>query len=212
MSEGDAMSRVVVIEHLSLDGVMQAPGRADEDERDGFAHGGWAAARQDPEVVEAMGAFLAGPWSLVLGRRTYEDFAAFWPAQPRPNPFSDALDAVPKLVASRTLRGPLGWQRSQLLPGDAADAVEKLRAAGAQAAADDGAGDVGETLVVLGSGVLVRSLLARDLVDVLHLQVHPVVLGAGRRLFPAEGPPAQLRLAAARSTPSGVLLATYERA
>ncbi|MFP3714774.1 dihydrofolate reductase family protein [Puerhibacterium sp. TATVAM-FAB25] len=198
------MRKVVVIEHLSLDGVMQAPGRPDEDERDGFAHGGWATARQDPEIVEAMGAFLAGPWSLLLGRRTYEDFAAFWPAQPRPNPFSDALDAVPKLVASRTLREPLGWQGSTLLPGDAADAVARLRAG------DDGEG--GEaTLVVLGSGVLVRSLLARGLVDALHLQVHPVVLGAGRRLFAADGPPAELRLAAARSTPSGVLLATYER-
>lgn len=194
------MSRVLVIEHLSLDGVMQAPGRADEDERDGFAHGGWAAVRQDPQVVEAMGAFLAGPWSLLLGRRTYEDFAAFWPARPRPDPFSDALDAVPKLVASRTLRAPLGWQRSQLLDGDAADAVERLRATG------------DTTLAVFGSGVLVRSLLARGLVDVLHLQVHPVVLGAGRRLFAADGPSAQLRLAAARSTPSGVLLATYERA
>jgi dihydrofolate reductase len=202
------MSRVVVIEHLSLDGVMQAPGRPDEDERDGFAHGGWATARQDPEIVEAMGAFLAGPWSLLLGRRTYEDFAAFWPAQPRPNPFSDALDAVPKLVASRTLREPLGWQRSTLLPGDAADAVARLRAAGD----GDGGGGGEATLVVFGSGVLVRSLLARGLVDVLHLQVHPVVLGAGRRLFAADGPPAQLRLAAARSTPSGVLLATYERA
>jgi dihydrofolate reductase len=193
------MGRVVVIEHLSLDGVMQAPGRPEEDPRDGFAHGGWATARQDPEIVETMGTFLAGPWSLLLGRRTYEDFAAFWPAQPRPNPFSDALDAVPKLVASRTLREPLGWQRSELLPGDAADAVALLRAAD------------GPTLVVLGSGVLVRSLLARGLVDVLHLQVHPVVLGAGRRLFAADGPPTQLRLAAARPTSSGVLLATYER-
>jgi dihydrofolate reductase len=197
------MRRVVVIEHLSLDGVMQAPGRPDEDERDGFAHGGWATVRQDPEIVQAMGAFLTGRWSLLLGRRTYEDFAAFWPAQPRPNAFSDALDAVPKLVASRTLRAPLGWQRSTLLPGDAADAVARLRT--------DEAGGGEATLVVLGSGVLVRSLLARGLVDVLHLQVHPVLLGAGRRLFAADGPPAQLRLTAARSTPSGVLLATYER-
>jgi dihydrofolate reductase len=107
------MGKVVAIEHLTLDGVMQAPGHPDEDLRDGFRHGGWAARRQDPAMQEAMGARMTDAWSLLAGRTTYERFADYWPAQ-APNPFTDALNRVQKYVTSTTLAEPLTWQNSTL--------------------------------------------------------------------------------------------------
>jgi dihydrofolate reductase len=192
------MGRVVVIQHLTLDGVMQAPGHAEEDPRDGFEHGGWAQTGNDPVMQDVMGARMGASWSLLLGRTTYERFADFWPRQ-EPNPFTHALNRVRKYVASTTLAEPLGWVNSTLLTGDAAAAVAALRA------------EQEDTLVVFGSGVLVRSLARRDLVDEYVLQVHPLVLGSGRRLFPEAGPLAAFRLAGSVTTATGVIIATYQK-
>jgi len=192
------MGRVVVIQHLTLDGVMQAPGHPEEDPRDGFEHGGWCQADNDPVMQDVIGARMGASWSLLLGRTTYERFADFWPRQGA-NPFTDALNRVRKYVASTTLTEPLGWVNSTLLKGDAADAVAALREQ------EEG------TFVVFGSGVLVRSLARRDLVDEYVLQVHPLVLGSGRRLFPEAGPLASFRLADSVTTATGVIIATYQK-
>src|SRR3954471_21099341 len=150
------MGRIIVIEHLTLDGVMQAPGTLDEDLRDGFQHGGWGNRNQDPAMQKVMSASMSSVWSLLIGRATYEHFADYWPKQ-APNPISESLDNVQKYVASTTLTEPLAWQNSTLLKGGAADAVSRLKE------------ELRENLVVFGSGVLVRALLSRDLVDELVL-------------------------------------------
>jgi dihydrofolate reductase len=194
------VGKVIAIEHLTLDGVMQAPARPDEDVRGGFDRGGWATARIDPTMMQVLGACMGEGWSLLVGRITYEDFASVWPQRPRPNPFADALDAVTKFVAATTLAEPLPWQNSRLLDRDGADAVATLKKE------HDG------NLVIFGSGVLVQSLMRRDLVDEFLLQIHPIVLGKGRRLFPDGGPPASFRLGETVATKTGVILATYRRA
>jgi len=191
------MSKVVAIEHVTLDGVMQAPARADEDRRDGFDEGGWALATTDPAMQQVIGAHMGGPWSLLVGRITYQDFARVWPSRPQPNPFTEVLNRVEKLVASTTLREPLPWQNSTLLEGDAADAVARLKK------------ERSNTFVIFGSGILVHSLMRRDLIDELVLQVHPVVLGKGRRLFPDRSPLKRLALVESVTTATGVVITTY---
>jgi dihydrofolate reductase len=190
------MSALVVIEHLTLDGVMQAPARPDEDMRGGFEHGGWAQARNDPAMGEAMGAHMPPGWNLLLGRRTYEDLYGFWPKQTEPNPFTEVLNTVQKYVASTTLAEPLAWTNSTLLKGDAAPAVAKLKAQG-------------KDFVVFGSGELVRALAQRSLVDTYLLMIHPLVLGTGVRLFTDASAPAPLELAESVTTKTGVIVATY---
>jgi dihydrofolate reductase len=139
-------------------------------------------------------------WSLLIGRATYEHFADYWPKQ-APNPITESLDNVQKYVASTTLTEPLAWQNSTLLKGDAADAVSRLKE------------ELRENLVVFGSGVLVRSLLPRDLVDELVLMVHPLVLGTGRRLFADSGSDlSAFRLVDSETTDTGVIIATYQPA
>lgn len=192
------MGRVIAMEHLTLDGVMQSPGNREEDPRDGFQHGGWASPRQDPAMQEVMGARMSSAWALLAGRTTYEQFADYWPRQ-APNPFAEALTRVQKYVASTTLTEPLPWENSTLLKGDAADAVALLKE------------EREENLVVFGSGVLVRSLLRRGLVDEFVLLIHPVVLGSGRRLFPGSGTgPSAFRLVDTVTTATGVIIATYQ--
>ena len=143
---------------------------------------------------------MTGVGAILLGRRTYEDFYAYWPNQPEPNPFTAVLNNTRKYVASTTLKEPLAWANSTLLRGDAAEAVAGLKA------------QLGPDLLVLGSGVLVQSLLRHNLVDEFVLLIHPFVLGTGRRLF-AEGiPPTALRLVDSKTTPSGVVIATYRTA
>jgi dihydrofolate reductase len=196
------MGRVIAIEHLTLDGVMQAPGNPDEDPRDGFRHGGWANLRQDPVMQEVMGARMSSAWALLAGRTTYEQFADYWPRQ-APNPFAEALTRVQKYVASTTLTEPLPWENSTLLKGDAADAVAVLLSGGKK--------EREENLVVFGSGVLVRSLLRRGLVDEFVLLIHPLVLGSGRRLFPGSGTSlSAFRLIDSVTTATGVIIATYQ--
>ena len=188
---------IVVVEHVTLDGVMQAPGRADEDERGGFEHGGWAHARSDEVMGRKMGEGMAQGGSLLFGRRTYEDFLSFWPDQ-TDNPYTEVLDNAEKYVASTTLEEPLPWRNSKLLSGDAADAVVDLKQ------------QPGKDLVVLGSGKLVQSLMQRDLVDRFVLMIHPLVLGRGRRLFPEGDPFTELRLLDSVTTTTGVVIGTYE--
>jgi dihydrofolate reductase len=191
------MSRVVVINHVTLDGVMQAPGRPDEDLRGGFEHGGWAPPYGDSVMGSVMGERMAQGGALLLGRRTYEDFAGFWPNQ-KHNPFTDVLNKAQKYVASTTLEEPLPWSNSTLLQGEAAEDVAKLKE------------QPGEDLVVLGSGELVQSLMRRNLVDEYVLTIHPLVLGSGRRLFTDGGAFAALRLVDTKTTTTGVVIATYQ--
>jgi dihydrofolate reductase len=192
------VSEVVVFISLTLDGVMQAPGRPDEDTRDGFQHGGWAIAYSDPVMAELATKDMANTGSILLGRRTYEDFYSFWPHQ-TDNPSTEVLDNTLKYVASTTLQEPLPWRNSALLQGDAADAVAALKR------------QQDKDMVVLGSGELARSLVRRDLVDRFVLLIHPLVLGSGRRLFQDGGPLARLRLVDARTTTTGVVIATYQK-
>jgi dihydrofolate reductase len=191
------MRKLTVFNSLTLDGVMQAPGRPDEDGRGGFARGGWAAPYMDEVMGRVAAEGMAGPGALLLGRRTYEDFHGFWPNQ-TDNPFTEVLDNTRKYVASTTLREPLGWRNSTLLEGDAAEAVARLKE------------QPGEDLTVLGSGELVQSLRRRDLVDRYVLLIHPLVLGSGRRLFPDGGPAATLRLVDSVPSTTGVIIATYQ--
>ncbi|MET9022934.1 dihydrofolate reductase family protein [Actinopolymorpha sp. NPDC004070] len=194
------MGKVIAVEHLTLDGVMQAPGDADEDRRDGFAHGGWAARRQDPMMQKVIGARMGNAWSLLTGRRTYDQFAAYWPAQER-NPMAEALTSVRKYVVSSTLTDPLPWQNSVLLKGDPVDAVTRLRA------------ETADNLVVFGAGELLRSLLPHALVDELVLMVHPLVLGSGRRLFAGTGADAyDFSLVESATTGTGVFVGVYRPA
>jgi dihydrofolate reductase len=193
------MSKVVVFNSLTLDGVMQAPGRPDEDTRGGFAHGGWGLPYNDPVMGEVVAKGMADSGPLLLGRRTYEALFAFWPHQ-KDNPFTEVLDNTLKYVASTTLAEPLPWRNSKLLQGDPADAVAELKR------------QPGKDLTVLGSGELIQALRRRDLVDQYVLLIHPLVLGTGRRLFPEGGPPATLRLVEAVTTTTGVVIATYRPA
>ena len=192
------MGRILVMENLSLDGVMQAPGRPDEDTRDGFDQGGWFQQYND----EVLGRFLgqnmgSSSGALLLGRRTYEDFAGFWPKQADGNPFTAALDAATKYVASTTLAEPLSWQNSVLLRGDVAVAVGDLKR--------------DTDLMVLGSGELVRTLAAAGLVDEYLLLIVPRLLGQGRRLFDGDAR-AALRLTECVPTTTGVLITRYRAA
>jgi dihydrofolate reductase len=193
------MGRVVVVENVTLDGVMQAPGRPDEDRRGGFARGGWAVPYMDSVLGQVMEADMARGGALLFGRRTYEDFSGYWPHQ-EDNPFTPVLNERAKYVASRTMTEPLPWRNSTLLEGDAAGAVADLK----QRLAED--------LTVMGSGELVQSLRQRDLVDEFVLLIHPLVVGSGRRLFPDDSPSATLRLVEMTPTTTGVLIARYRPA
>jgi dihydrofolate reductase len=184
---------------LTLDGVMQAPGRPDEDRRGGFAHGGWATPYADAVMGGKMAEGMAQGGALLFGRRTYEDFYAVWPGR-TDNPFTAVLDNSQKYVASTTLREPLVWGNSTLLEGDAAEAVARLKE------------QPGKDIVILGSGVLVQSLMRRHLIDVYVLTIHPLVLGSGRHLFADDGAFAALKLIDATTTTTGVIIATYQPA
>jgi dihydrofolate reductase len=193
------MGKLVVVNHMTLDGVMQAPARADEDIRGGFAHGGWATANNDEVMAATLGRRMAeggsGRGGLLLGRRTYEDFYAVWPSRTG-DPVSDLLNRTPKYVVSRTLTEPLPWSNSFVIDGDPTEAVAELKPALAG-------------LTILGSGELIATLMAADLIDEYLLLIHPLVFGTGRRLFP-EGVHASLRLNDSVTTTKGVMIATYE--
>ena len=190
------MSKVIVFTNLSLDGVMQAPGRPDEDRRGGFEHGGWAVPYA---AMQHAGDSIANIGALLLGRRTYEDFYSVWP-QRKGDPMAAMLDNLQKYVVSTTLAEPLPWVNSTLLKGEIAEIVGDLKKR------------PGKDLVIMGSGELAHSLRKANLVDTYVLLIHPVILGAGRRLFPEGGPFGSLRLVSAKTTEMGVVIATYQPA
>jgi dihydrofolate reductase len=192
------MRRLIAFMSLTLDGVMQAPARADEDERGGFAHGGWAIPYADAAMGQAAAESGASTGAIVLGRRTYEDFYSVWPKR-KDNPYTEVLNNTLKYVASTTLKEPLPWMNSELLAGDAAEALARLKE------------EPGKDMVVLGSGMLVESLMRRDLVDEYVLLIHPLVLGSGRRLF-NDSRATPLRLVDSKTTTKGVVIATYRPA
>jgi dihydrofolate reductase len=185
--------KVVVTENMSLDGVMQAPAMPDEDTRGGFTRGGWANDYADQDMVDYMTAGADQESCLLLGRLTYQAMAASWPHMPVDNPFTEWINAMPKYVASTTLTGPLDWNAS-LLEGDIGDAVSAVKATD------------GPDLTVLGSGVLVQSLRAHNLIDEYVLSIHPLLLGSGTRLFP-DGNTATLELIDSTTTSTGVIIA-----
>jgi dihydrofolate reductase len=193
------MRNLMVTSFVSLDGVVQAPGGPDEDLDGGFVHGGWAAPYIDDEVLVRAIGVTARADALLLGRRTYEEFAATWPLAAADDPIGSKWAAVRKYVTSRTLTS-VTWQNSTLLEGDVADAVADLKKS-----------DGGE-IQVHGSGQLVQTLLAHDLVDELHLVVIPVLIGSGKRLFGSGTVPARFDLVAAATTRSGVVVGRYARA
>jgi dihydrofolate reductase len=190
------MRRISVTVSLSLDGVMQAPGRQDEDVRGGFDRGGWANGYNDEVMGRRMAEGMSQNGVLLFGRRTYQDFFSVWPHR-TDNPFTDVLDRTQKYVTSRTLEGSLPWQNSVLLPGEAAESVAELKRR------------PGPDLAVLGSGNLVQTLRRAGLVDEYLLLIHPLILGTGSRLFP-DGPPADLRLTESLTTTTGVIIASYQ--
>jgi dihydrofolate reductase len=197
------MGRIVVMNHVTLDGVMQGPGRPEEDTRGGFTQGGWGHRSTMPgdAAGKAMGERMAAGGGLagwLFGRRTYEGLLSYWNQQPD-SPFGPMLNNAPKYVASTTLKEPLLWPNSTLLYGDIADAVGALKAQSAG------------VLAIMGSGQLIGSLMAADLIDEYLLMIHPLVLGSGRRLF-SENVPASLRLIDSVATATGLVIASYEPA
>lgn len=197
------MRRITAIENVTLDGVMQAPGRPDEDTRGGFTHGGWAGPYMDEVMAQEMGRGredAASSAAMLFGRRTYEDFFRVWPNQ-TDSPFSAFFDGVEKLVVSNTLADPLPWQRSTLLAGDAVETVGALKAT------------AGPDLNILGSGELVRSLHRAGLIDAFVLSIFPLTLGTGQTLFAPDerhDRVAGLTLVRCVPTSTGVIIATYE--
>jgi dihydrofolate reductase len=194
------MRKLVVGTFLSLDGVMQAPGAPDEDREGGFAHGGWTVPLFDEQLGQIMSEQIPRAGGLVLGRKTYEIFAASWPLiTDDTDPIASTLNRIPKYVASRTL-STVEWNNSTLLTGDIAEAVAKLK------------NEPGAELQIAGSGELVQTLMKHDLVDEFRLIVFPVLIGSGKRLFADGTIPVGLRLVETTTTGAGVTVQTYERA
>jgi dihydrofolate reductase len=191
------VKKLVAVENVSLDGVMQAPGRPDEDLRGGFEHGGWTKPYPDAVMSQTMGQGMANAGAMLFGRRTYIDFFNVWPKRTN-NPYTEALNNGQKYVASTTLANPLPWQNSTLITGDVPASVARLKA------------EEGGDLVVLGSVELLRSLMHHRLVDEYVLLIYPLVLGSGRRLFSDPGAFETLKLVSAIPTTTGVVIATYQ--
>jgi dihydrofolate reductase len=181
---------------LTLDGVYQGPGGPDEDRRGGFERGGWTASHADEEMWPFLVSMFERADALLLGRRTWEIWEPYWPVHDD-NAIGHAINVLPKYVPSTTLTNP-AWHNTHVLSGDVEAAVRALKA------------EPGRELQVHGSGVLLRWLLERDLVDELHLRLSPVVVGDGLRLFPEHGPTHDMRLVESRSMPSGVTILTYQ--
>lgn len=194
------MRKVIVNEWMTLDGVVQGPSYGDEDTTGGFKHGGWhnryfddLSMRWVMENIKAAGGFL-------LGRGTYEEFAAHWPnASEEEQGLAEPLNSLPKYVASKTLAEPLGWQNATLLRGDAGEAVRALKEEG------------GKDLLAIGSPALVKALIEQDLVDELQIMIDPLIVGGGKRLFAEDGALSQFRLVSSQATTTGALIVIYSR-
>jgi dihydrofolate reductase len=192
------MRDVIVSEWMTLDGVVQAPAYPDEDATGGFAHGGWHMPYMDDAAMEWTLENVSSAGAFLLGRRTYETFAAHWPnAGEEEQPFAGPLNTKPKYVASSTLGEPLEWQNSSLLSGDAVEAIRTLKQE-----------DLGG-LLVLGSTELVHALMQAGVVDQLRLMIDPVLVGGGKRLFAEDGGLRPFRLRDSQITSTGAFLATY---
>ena len=190
--------KLIAITQLTVDGVMQAPGGPEEDPRNGFTHGGWAMSFGDDVLGQVIAETIAGEFDLLLGRRTYEIFAAYWPNHDD-NPIGKAFNKATKYVVTRTL-DRLDWENSLRIGGDVVGELHRLKAAD------------GPPLHIWGSSELLQTLIAADLVDEYRLWIAPLLLGAGKRLFEKGVPPGSLTLVETRSTPRGVLLNTYRPA
>ena len=192
------MRKLIVNTQMTLDGVMQAPGGPDEDKSGGFAYGGWSVNYVDDEVGEALAEQMSEPFDLVLGRRTYDIFAAYWPNASN-EAVAKPLNDATKYVASRS--GPkLDWAKSVLIEGDVVEGVAALKK------------EDGRELQIYGSGNLIQTLMRHNLVDRFNLWVYPLVIGSGKRLFADGTIPAGLKLVDSKTSTSGVVMGTYEPA
>jgi dihydrofolate reductase len=191
------MRKLVAVTQMTLDGVMQAPGGPEEDPSGGFEIGGWSVGYFDDMLGQQVGEAMASPFDLVLGRKTYEIFAAHWPYDE--GAIADRLNAATKYVASRTLER-VDWANSKLIEGDAVEAIAKIKE------------EEGPELQVQGSSELLKTLVANGLVDEFRIWIFPVVAGSGKRLFSDGSRPAGLRLTSSTTSPSGVIVASYEAA
>ncbi len=193
------MRKLIVLTFVSLDGVMQAPGGPEEDPTGGFKHGGWVAGYFDDFLGKVMDEQMSRPFDLLLGRKTYEMFAAYWPYVKTADPVAAGINNAKKYVASKTLT-KLDWSNSELIKGDVAKEVKKLKV------------QDGPEIQVHGSGGLIQTLLKHDLVDELRLKIFPITLGRGKRLFAEGAIPAGFKLLESKVSPNGVIVATYARA
>ncbi len=192
------MRKIVVSEFLTADGVMQGPGDPNEDPEGGFSYGGWQRAFQfDDAQMQKIGQGMQESDAYLFGRKTYEIFARHWPNQPDSDPFAAVLNPRPKYVVSRTLSEPLSWRNSSLISDNAVEQIRDLKS------------QAGGAISVLGSGDLVQTLLANELVDELSVFVHPIVLGTGKRLFREGLPPLKLELTDSSVAKDGTLTLTY---
>lgn len=192
------MRKLIVAEFMSLDNVIQAPGGPDEDPSDGFRFGGWMVPYADEATGQAVDDLIAQPFELLLGRRTYDIWAAYWPNVPAGHPIADRFNSVPKHVATHR-PGSLDWQDSHALEGNLAEVVRDLK------------GQDGDDLLAWGSGDMLHQLLAAGLVDELRLMIFPVVLGRGRRLFRDDAEASAFTLEEATTTSGGVIITRYTR-
>jgi dihydrofolate reductase len=188
------MRKLIVGSFVTLDGVMQAPGGPEEDTSGGFDHGGWSFGYWDEQMQNVMGEWMSQPYALLLGRKTYEIFAAYWPNADQPP--AEEFNKATKYVASTTLED-LEWENSQLIEGDVADGIRALKE------------EEGPDLLVQGSGNLVQTLLQHGLVDEFRLMIFPLVLGTGKRLFDGGTMPDGLEVTSAQTSSTGVVIATY---
>ena len=193
------MRELVVLSFIILDGVMQAPGGPEEDPTGGFTHGGWSVGYWDDFLGNVMAEQMSEPFDLLLGRKTYEIFAAHWPYVKGDDPFAARINNAKKYVVSKTL-SVVDWSNATLIKGDVVSEIKKLKEQN------------GPELQVHGSGDLIQMLLKHDLIDEFRLKIYPVALGKGKRLF-AEGTiPASFKLLDSKISTNGVIIATYERA
>ncbi len=196
---GSSTRKLAVLTFVTLDGVMQAPGGPEEDPSGGFKHGGWVAGYWDDFLGNVMAEQMKGPFDLLLGRKTYEIFAAYWPHAGAEQPGAKQLNSARKFVVSKTLKR-LDWANSVLVSGNVPQEISRLKK------------QDGPELQVHGSGKLIQTLLKNDLVDEFRLKVFPLTLGAGKRLFAEGATPAGFRLIDSKTSTRGVIIATYERA
>jgi dihydrofolate reductase len=191
------MQKLVVGTFLTLDGVMQAPGDPQEDTEGGFQHGGWQLPLFDDDAGRIISEQIAETDALLLGRKTYQIFARFWPNAPEDDPIAQKLNGVPKYVASTTL-DKVEWNNSTLIKGNVPEEVNSLKQSGSG------------ILSVTGSGKLAQTLMQKDLVDEYILWMHPIVLGSGKRLFEGGIVPVNLKLVDTKTTGSGIAILTYQ--